>query len=655
VVVEKLRRFEWACLAVVAAAFGVRLWYVLHPDVLWDTAWYLILAKSFGDTGTFVIPWTDPPQYNGYWPPLFPMVAAPMVKLLGAHYSTIVLSSVVASALLAVVVFLTTWDLMGRTRAFAATVLVVVTPALLPSDFRGMSETTLELAVVLLLWTFLKSLKSKWFLAPAAACAVLVYLGKPNVGAPLVALALVPVAAWRLRSRGARKVLTDPLDLTLGIAALAGIGATVALRSSKLGGVGITVIQPLRDALTFPWWPAFFLFKVAFATVFLLFATLPFSLRVRQALRAPKDEGTGYLWIFVGLSILATAVFTTSFLITENRGPLDFHTVPEKLHEGGLTAALTELFGLIGLLTDFDNVRYLSPAIVPFLWLVLPHWPFEDAKPEPGRETPGASIRRAHFLWYGLAVGSFALLLLMSPLTLDATLERLFVTLLLAAVPVVLALVARNASYDVQARVAKGGTTYRIVRARPPPVNARPVLLALGVTALAAYFFSAWFLLMSIGVVIAFGTRSPTTRVVAVAALLLCSTCVEFVGGQPHDEAAADISAKLPAGTVVGVTGIVPYFAASAPPRLTLREIDDKQPTPPYVDAVMATGVSPTFGDANFTRVQEWDGTANMFPTLAWRVAIERNLLSEQWSFPTPPVLALYVRNGTAAAHAYGV
>jgi hypothetical protein len=639
---------------VVAVAFAVRAFYVLHPLIIWDSAWYLVLARSFADTGTSMVPWTDPPQYSGYWPPLFPLFAAPFVKLLGARYATLVTASATAAGLLTLTVFLTTWDLMGRARAFGAAALVAVAPAFLLSDFHGMAETTLELAVVLLMWAFLKSLRNRWFLLPAAACALLVYLGKPNVGAPLVALALVAVAAWRVRWRGWRRVLTDPIDVSLAAAWALGLGAVVLLRPGSLGGVGIVLIDPVKQAITFPLWVPFFLFKLAFAAVFLVFTTLPFSVRARRAVRWPQSEGEGYLWVFVLMTILATALFTTSFLITEKRGPLSFQSVPEKFQEGGFGAALTELFGLIGLLTDFDNIRYLSPAVVPFLWLVLPHWPFEEEKAAPEGPVQGQELRRRHEALYATAVAAFLAILLLSPLAIEPSLDRLVVTVLLALVPLGVALAARGASYDVQERRAPGGLSKRFVRAAPPPVPKKPLLWSLAGAAVAAYFFSSWFLVVTLGVLVAFSTSSPRARVVAVALMLLFATCLSFAGNAPYDQAGADMAKRLPPGTRVGATGVIPYVAATMPRDLVLRQISPEPPAPPTIDAVVATDAI-QFGDPNFTLVQEWNATAAVFPSLDLRLAIERNVLSQEWNFPTPPIIALYVRNGTAAAAAYGV
>ncbi|HEX2021144.1 MAG TPA: glycosyltransferase family 39 protein, partial [Candidatus Thermoplasmatota archaeon] len=188
---RRLSGFEWACLGVVAVSFLFRLDYVLKPDAIWDSAWYLMLGRSFAERGDFWIRWTDPAEFSGYWPPLFPILVSGMVRLFGASYQTLAATATLASALLALAVLLTTWDLMGRTRAFAAMALVAASPAFLGSDMRGMGESTLALMVVLALWAFLKSLERPVFLPLAALFGLGAYLSKANLGLPFVAAGLV--------------------------------------------------------------------------------------------------------------------------------------------------------------------------------------------------------------------------------------------------------------------------------------------------------------------------------------------------------------------------------------------------------------------------------------------------------------------------------
>ena len=238
----RLRRFEWACLGVAALTFLVRAWYVLHPAFFWDSAWYLMLARSFAERGDFWMRWTDPPEVSRYWPPLFPMLAAPFVKVLGPSYSTTALVATLSSLALCLVVLAATWDLFDRTRAFAAMAIVAASPPLLRSDFLALSESTLALVVTLALWCFLKSLKVRWWLAPAALFGALAYLGKPNLGLPLVAGALLALAAWRVRWRGWRAVARDPVDVGLAAAdpeTARGVESQGMLCSAKELGLGL--------------------------------------------------------------------------------------------------------------------------------------------------------------------------------------------------------------------------------------------------------------------------------------------------------------------------------------------------------------------------------------------------------------------------------
>lgn len=612
----RLSRFERACLLVVAAAFLFRLWYALHPIVLWDSAWLLTLARSFGDTGTFLVPWYEQPGYSGYWPPLFPIYASPFVALLGPGYRTLVVAATVASALLVLATFLCTRDLLGRTRAFAAVALVAASPAFLVSDAQGTSESLLALTVVLAVWAFLRGLERPAFLPLAALCAFLAYLAKASLGLPLVALGLLAVALWRVRVRGWRRVVRSPMDLGLGAAALALLVLLALTRTDRLGGLGVGLLDPVRATLAEPLWLPVFLFKLVFAAAFLLAVTAPLSLRVVDAWRAPRTEASGALWLATLLPLAAGAVFSTSFYFHERRA-----------------------------LVDFDNVRYLTPSLVPFLWLLLPHWPAEAAAAPEGK-VEGARLRRRHEAAFTLAAGSVVALLLLNPVAVAASVPRLLLFAALALVPLGFALAALRAHVEVvPRRNARGETEHRYAPARPPPGTARTLLAVLAVAALAAFVVSSWYVGVALGLAVALAAMSPRAQVVCMALVLLAATAPSYDTRDPVEEVARETGDLLPPGSVVRVTETAVYVAAVAPEGLVVREGFPGNGT--VEDAILYAHYRPPpeGGFPGFHPVKTWSRSAEPSPPLRLRLALEEALLGVEHADAPWPAYTLYLRD----------
>lgn len=631
----RLSRFEWGCVAVVALAFLVRAGFYLQPTVIWDSAWYLMLARSFAERGDFWIRWEDPvnpgERFSGYWPPLFPVFVAPLVRVFGPSYHTLVLGSILASALLTAAVFFTTRDLMGRTPAFAAMALIAANPAFYVSDSKGMSESLLACTVVLTVWAFLKSLDRPAWLPVAGAFAFLAYLGKASLGLPFVGAGVVALGAWRVWTRGWRRVLASRMDVALAIGALVVLLALALTRTERIGGLGVGLIEPISrsfaqaDCGRLTWvsflgqgahcWFLLYPLKVAFVLAFLLVVTLPFSLRLRDAIRTPRNERTDALWLATLLPLLAGAIFTTSFYFTERRN-----------------------------LIDFDNIRYLTPAMVPFLWLVLPHWRW-DADAQGVKEE---RVARRHHLWFGLAVGAYFLIELLNPNAGRATLPRLFAFLVLAAGALVLGVVAYQTRYEIAERRVPGGVERRFVLARGQRLEPRRIFGAVALLALAAWYFSAWYVTVGLGLVVALATSSGKGRALAMAIVLLGSSAPSLQSVLPVDDS-VDALARLPADTVLGINEQIVYPAATAPGHLRLRLIEPYAPVDPDIDAILLQN---TFGDpdrefADFTRVAEWSYRFDLSPTLAARLWIEEEVLGENISFQVALGHALHVRNGT--------
>lgn len=632
----RLTRFEWGCLGVAIAAFVVRLTFLLQPNFIWDSAWFLMLARSFGETGTFYIPWSEPgePQYSGYWPPLFPIFVSPFVKVFGPHYATVVFAAIVASALLVTAVFFTTRDLFDRPRAFAATALIAASPAFYSSDSRGMSESLLGLMVVLTVWAFIKSLEKPIWLPVAGVFAFLAYLGKASLGLPFVAAGVLALAAWRIYRRGWRRVLRSPVDVSVAVVGIVGFVAVAMTRTERVGGLGLGLIEPLARGFRLadcgeliggltasppPFhifgpqcWALAFPLKILFVAAFLFVVTLPLSLRLPAVIRQPRTERTDALWLATLLPIVAGAVFTTTFFFTEHRG-----------------------------FVDFDNIRYLTPALVPFIWLTLPVWTFAD---EPAGKD--ANLRQHHAKWYWTGVGALVVLLFFNPLTGAASLGRFFALVLLSLIPIGISIYARSTQYGVVERRVGTVQERRFIRMRQPEPAKVMVIITAAVLAFCAYFYSAWYAGLSIGLIVALATPSPTRRVVAFALIILASAAPHYTMTLPVDSMSHALS-DLPEGTLVGMGEIIAFGAGVVPDNVEPRLVDLQDPIPPDFPVLVTQGGDATLEYPGFTRIATWDYEVGLSPTLEARIWIEVNLLGQPVDFPAVPGYAVYVREGS--------
>jgi 4-amino-4-deoxy-L-arabinose transferase-like glycosyltransferase len=632
----RLARFEWGCLGVILAAAILRVTFILQPAFIWDSAWFLMLARSFGESGTFYIRWSEPdaPLYSGYWPPLFPIFVSPLVKLFGPNYHVLVLGSALATTLLVLGVFLMTRDLFDRSRAFAAAAVVAATPAFYSSDARGMSESLLGLMVALTVWAFVKSLTKPLWLPVAGVFAFLSYLGKASLGLPFVAAGVLALAGWRIHRRGWRALIRSPVDMGVVLAGLVGMLILASTRTERVGGLGLGLIEPLKrgvlqadcgelagqlvgapapfHAFGPQCWLLAFPLKIAFVAAFLFVVLLPLSLRLPQLVRQPRTERTDALWLAVLLPLIAGAVFTTTFFFTEHRN-----------------------------FVDFDNIRYLTPALVPFLWLLLPLWTFDD-EPQ-ARDT---HVRRRHVTVYWIAMTTLVALLLLNPVTGTLSLTRFVVLLVLALVPIGISLYARLERYTVQERRVGNTLERRYVRGRTPGEHSRTLVIVGIVLAIGGLLFSSWYALVAIGLIVALATPSPGRRLVAMSLILLVSAA-PAIGALLPTDAMTRATATMPEGTVIGMSELVVYPAAVAPDNLAPRLVDPNAGIAPEVQLLLMQSEYSDREFANFTKVVTWDYEFSIFPTLQGRLWIEENLLGITTERQRVPGLTLYVREGS--------
>lgn len=611
---RRLTRFEWACLAVVGLAFLARVPFIFAPHVIWDSAWYLMLARSFSETGTFLLPWSNPgaPQYSGYWPPLYPIYLSPLVKLLGASYATLLVGALSATALLCVVVFFTTRDLFDRTRAFAATALVAANPAFLTSDSSGSSETLLATMVVLTVWAYVRSLTRPAWLGVAGVFALLAYLGKANLGLPFVLAGVALVGAFRIRTRGLKRVATSPLDIGIAFTALAALLTFSFTRTGKLGGVGLGFIEPLREILSQPLWLPVFVFKVAFAGAFLLAITLPVSLHALEAWRARQGEREGTLWLAVGLPLLLGAVFTTSFFFSEERT-----------------------------LVDFDNIRYLTPGIVPFLWLMLQHYRWDGGERPEG--VADMRLHRRHVTAYSAAVALLAGIFLLNPMAPVGTLTRLFVFLLLALGPLALAGYVLTTHYRVASRTQGREQERRLMSAPAHALGGRTFFAAALVGPLLAFFVSAWYAYVALALAVASTAMSPRARVIGLTILVLSATVPDTRTSLPLDAILDALDEALPEGGRVALGEPAVYFSAVAPEGLSLT-IYRGGDVPPDVDAILLQASRSVPEGSGFVVAREFHYGIQPYPTSLVELWLEKLITGETPRDPGIVAYRLYVR-----------
>jgi membrane protein DedA with SNARE-associated domain len=312
-----------------------------------DADRYSAMALGFQRTGTFLMPWGDvyspgAPQPSHHFPPLYPLVLAGFFQALGFSRDTLRVASITLALAAMAVTYLCTRDLYGHRRGLLATAVVAVSPILLLTTNKAYAENLLLLLFVATLWAILKAIERPWFMVPAAAFAALGYLTKSSMGYFFVVAGLGGLA-WRLHWRG-WKVLRDPAYL----AAIALFGATVAAwawrnwalfgsweTSSHLSAAyGNALAHPVDWALLLV-----FSFLFLFGLGYLVFmAALPWLPALARTPRLGSEEDSG-LWLAIGLPLVLATLIDAALWLYER----DFY---------------------------FHNVRYVSFAVVPLVWLL---------------------------------------------------------------------------------------------------------------------------------------------------------------------------------------------------------------------------------------------------------------------------------------------
>ncbi|HUR61222.1 MAG TPA: glycosyltransferase family 39 protein [Candidatus Thermoplasmatota archaeon] len=335
----------WALIALGALLRFVAPWqWAVGPDA--DR--YSAMALGLERTGTFLMPWGDVyspgtgPQPSHHFPPLYPLVLAGFFEVLGFSRDTLRVASIVLSFAALGVTYACTRDLYGHLRGLLATAVVAVSPVLVLTTDKAYSENLLLLLFVAAMWAILKAIEKPWYMVPAAVFAALGYLTKSSMGYFFVIAGLGGLA-WRLHWRGVR-VLRDPAYL----AAIGIFGAAVAAwawRNWRLFGSWETSSHlgaAYRNALAHPLdWALLLVFSFLFLFVlgYLVFlAVTPWLPALARTPKLATEQDSG-LWLAIGLPLVLTTLIDAALWLYER----DFY---------------------------FHNVRYVSFAVVPLVWLL---------------------------------------------------------------------------------------------------------------------------------------------------------------------------------------------------------------------------------------------------------------------------------------------
>lgn len=313
--------------------------------IVFDGAEYAAMGRSLVQNGEFVRPYVAGVSYYRHYGPLYPAYLALFYAVFGFSVAVTKVASLALSVLFLAVVYATTKDLLGRTKAWFVTAFVALEPMFFITSVIGYSESLVGLLLVATVWAVVKGLRNPRYLLLAGLLAGLGFLAKASVGYVFV-IAGVAGLLWRFRYAGL-KVFRDRWYLS-GIAAFGVVAGSWSLRniarygwpnwetSAYLESVyAYGVVHPdvlgWMLAVKVPW----------FILIFLFYGGL-FLPELRQSLRRIREEQTSALWLTVGLVFLMAWLVSSFFRMVENQ-PLWWH----------------------------DNMRYVVVGAPVILWAAL--------------------------------------------------------------------------------------------------------------------------------------------------------------------------------------------------------------------------------------------------------------------------------------------
>lgn len=609
-----LSRFERACVGVVAFAFALRAAALGTRLHVWDSAWFLTMARSFSDARSFVLPWSIPgqePYFAQYFPPLFPIVASPFTRL-AEGYPALLLAAFATGSLATAAAWWTTRDLLDRERAFAVAAIVATSPLLLGSELKGMSESLLASCYLVAAWAVARSRERPAFALLAVPFAALAVLAKASVGAGFALAGALALAVALLADRRAR---SSPWTIAAALALLAPAIAWALLgplrEQGKTWGLGIAAMEPVRALLREPLAVVAVLAKLAFVLGLLALFTLP--LLAPGALRRAASDSKGRVLLgATAAPLLAAAPFTAAFYLDEGRA-----------------------------FFDFDNLRYVAPALAPLLWILLasPLQPLD----EPAR---GALPRRRRALFVA-ALALAAVAIALNPLAIGVSGARGFAAIALFAVPIALALASLASDFETRKRESSKGVEARVV---PRKADARSVGSVAGAgAALVAFalFVGAQFVAPLGAAAVALAGRGARERVLAAAILFGLVAASGVYAYAPFEEVAERAAACAGESGAVQVSWAgAPYYAAvmprDHPELLPLGERDAR------AEVLVAFDPAGDLAFANYSRISDHAFEIGALPASVPGLALERAL----GTLPETRVVAvaLFARDGSACA-----
>ena len=326
---------------------GVVLRVATFPTwgIVYDGAEYAVMGKSLLDHGEFLRPDALGMAYYRHYGPLFPAYLSMFYAAFGFGVAVTKVAEVALSLLFLAVVYVTTRDLFGRTKAWFATAYVALEPMFFITSTIGYSENLVGLLFVGTVWAVLKALRHPRFLLLAGVLAGLGFLAKAPIGYVFV-IAAVAGLAWRVRYRG-WGVLRDRWYLG-GVAAFCLLAGGWTLRNlARYGWPNWETSAQLDAAYAFGVaHPAILLTGLAekvpwFLLIFLFYGGM-FLPELRRSLRRVREERTSALWLAVGL-VFVMGWIVSAFFWTVEHTPVWWH----------------------------DNLRYVSIASPVLLWAAM--------------------------------------------------------------------------------------------------------------------------------------------------------------------------------------------------------------------------------------------------------------------------------------------
>ncbi len=170
-----------------------------------DTPFYVQMGKSIAQGGNFILPWGDPfmrgsgpwiPAPSHHFSPLYPMILGLFFAAFGYSYELARAVGIGLSVVFLMVIFATTKNLMGRSKALVITALFSVDPNLILATRDMMPENLLMTFFALTIWAIVRAIKDDRYMVIAALSAGAGYLTKSSVGY-LFILAGIGGFLWR--------------------------------------------------------------------------------------------------------------------------------------------------------------------------------------------------------------------------------------------------------------------------------------------------------------------------------------------------------------------------------------------------------------------------------------------------------------------------